>query len=301
MIASDRVETNVELSRILADLFPLLRSINPADLNATLHALATAVDGRGQRLGETMDKLDSYLGAIDEHLPTLRQDLVLLADVAGDYSAAAPDLVRVLKNVTVTSRTVLDSKEQLKVFFGDLAGLADTSTRILADNEANMIRAMNLSEPVLRLLATYSPEFPCLLQGLDRYNEPLSEMFEGDRVKQYIELVPNQYEGYEPEDRPVYGEVGHGPWCSGLPFPPVPIGPANDIDRGDDHSIDKTSLFTGLFGNARSTSMGFAGTPGDQQVVSVLLASGSGRSTDAYGSMSSLLYGPLVRGGAVTG
>ncbi|MFA6298866.1 MAG: MCE family protein, partial [Nocardioides sp.] len=55
-IPSDRVETNVELSRILANLFPLLRAVSPADLNLTLNALATAFEGRGEELGETLDQ-----------------------------------------------------------------------------------------------------------------------------------------------------------------------------------------------------------------------------------------------------
>src|SRR5918995_1340098 len=98
VIPPERVETNVELSRILANLFPLLRSVRPADLNATLNALATALGGRGEELGVTLEKLDSYLGAIDDHLPTLRQDLILLADVADTYAAAAPDLIGILRN-----------------------------------------------------------------------------------------------------------------------------------------------------------------------------------------------------------
>ena len=107
VIPSDRVETNVELNRILADLFPLLRAVRPADLNATLNALATALGGRGEQLGETLDKLDSYLGAIDDHLPTLRKDL----DPAGRRRRhlrrrRARPARRSCDNVTVTSRTV---------------------------------------------------------------------------------------------------------------------------------------------------------------------------------------------------
>ncbi len=53
VIPSDRVETNVELSQVLADLFPLLRAVRPADLNMTLNALA---DGpRGPRRGHRHD------------------------------------------------------------------------------------------------------------------------------------------------------------------------------------------------------------------------------------------------------
>ena len=104
------METNVELSQVLADLFPLLRAVRPADLNATLNALATALEGRGEQLGATMDELGQYLDAIDDHLPTLRQDLVELADVADAYDVAAPDLLDTLDNVTVTSKTVVEKQ-----------------------------------------------------------------------------------------------------------------------------------------------------------------------------------------------
>ena len=96
MIPPERVDTNVELSQILAHLFPLLRAVRPADLNATLNALATALGGRGEQLGQTIDQLDGYLGEIDDDLPTLREDLVKLADVADTYDVAAPDLLDVL-------------------------------------------------------------------------------------------------------------------------------------------------------------------------------------------------------------
>ena len=80
VIPADRVETNVELSKILADLFPLLRAVQPAELNYTLNALATALEGRGEQLGETLDQLDAYLGAISDKLPTLQAG----PDLAGE-------------------------------------------------------------------------------------------------------------------------------------------------------------------------------------------------------------------------
>ncbi len=43
---------------------------------------------------------------------------------------------------------------------------------------------------------------------------------------------------------------------------------------------------------------GYAGTAGEQQVVNALLSEESGRPADDYGSLGSLLYGPVVRGGA---
>lgn len=319
VISSDRVETNVELSQILADLFPLLRSVRPADLNATLNALATALGGRGKQVGQTLEKLGAYLRSIDEELPTLREDLVLLDDVAATYADAAPDLVQVLKNVTVTGQTVIDHEDQLETFFSDVAGMADTTTRILADNEANLIRVGEVSAPLVNLLAVYSPEFPCLLEGLQKYAPRLGDMFSGDRVKQYVELGATQREGYKQEDRPVYGEVGHGPWCAGLPNPPVPYPPVH-LKDGDNESLDNSptaflqdparllellGLPTRGVSSRRPSSgnptMGYVGTAADQQLTSSLLAAESGHAVDSYGGMPSLFYGPLVRGQEVTG
>jgi phospholipid/cholesterol/gamma-HCH transport system substrate-binding protein len=234
VIPSSRVRTNVELQSILADLFPLLRSIRPADLSTTLHALANALRGRGDKLGETMVKLDSYLTTMNVHLPTLREDLVLLARVTRTYSIAAPDLVRLLRNATTTARTVTEKEAQLRTFFDDVTGLGKTSTRVLETNEQAIVREAALARPLTRLLDTYSPEFPCLLKGADRYTARLNGIFNTGRVKQTMSLAATQRGPFTAADKPVYGEVGHGPWCLGLPNPPVPIGPT-DLKNGSDH------------------------------------------------------------------
>jgi phospholipid/cholesterol/gamma-HCH transport system substrate-binding protein len=303
VIPADRVETNVELSKILADLFPLLRAVEPAQLNYTLNALATALQGRGEQLGETMDQLDTYLGAISDKLPTLKQDLISLANVADTYDLAAPDLIDVLGNLTVTSKTITEKAKDLDVFFSDLEGLATTSTRVLSDNKKNLIEIGRVSEPVLKLMAFYAPEYPCLLVGAAKYAPVLAKSFGGNQIKQFLEFGTAQYEPYHEDDRPKYGEIGHGPWCSGLPNPPVPIGPVSFKDGTDIDSNPPTSPLPtqlGRQGLADANPSGYAGTAGEKAVVNALLADKTGRPADSYGALGSLLYGPVVRGGEGT-
>lgn len=237
VIPASRVQTNVELQRILAHLFPLLRSIRPADLDATLYALSQALTGRGEQIGRTMTDLDTYLTTFNEHLPTLREDLALLSKVAHTYSLAAPDLVRLLRNATTTARTVATKERQLHGFFDDLTGLANTSRRVLATNGQGIIKESQLAVPLLGLLDTYSPEFPCLLEGADRYTDRLNQIFQHNEVAQTMSLDAIQRGPYTVNDRPAYGEVGHGPWCLGLPdHPPSPTPPLNLRDGYDDEA-----------------------------------------------------------------
>ena len=309
VIPARRVKTTVELDHVLARLFPLLRAVRPADLNMTLNALATALQGRGEQIGRTVDDLDAYLTSMNKHVPALEEDIRLLRDVATTYSLAAPDVVRILRNATVTSRTVLQKKAELTSFFQDVAGDSDTASQVLGTNEQNLIRLGQLSRPALQLLDTYSPEYPCLLEGVDRYEGRLAQIFQGNKIKQYVEVASVQRRAYGKKDKPVYGEVGHGPWCLGLPNPPVPIPPQPLRDGTDEDSHQGNSLtppppdgFPGVLNPAAfSASSGFAGTAAEQDIVNTILATRTGRPADRFPPLATLLYGPVIRGTEVRG
>lgn len=237
VIPSSRVQTSVELESVLARLYPVLTAVRPQDLDVTLNALASALTGRGDELGTLMTNLDGYLRTFNVHLPTLRTDLQRLSDVAHTYDVAAPQLVGLLRNATVTARTVADEKSQLSAFFADVATTSDTATTVLGDNESAIVTEGKLAVPLTRLLDTYSPEFPCVLEGLDRYTGRLNQIFEHSRVSQTMSLAGTQRRAYNRSDRPAYGEVGHGPWCLGLPTPKQGF-PLADHPLKDGTSID---------------------------------------------------------------
>lgn len=224
VIPSDRVTTNVELQSILANLFPLLRSIRPGDLSTTLYSIATALQGRGEKLGQTIEDLDSYLKAVNQHLPTLREDLTLFSEVADTYAMAAPDIVSVLRNATVTANTINRQSQQLGVLFSDMTKTANVSEHLLRTNEQAMVKEGKLIRPLASLLDTYSPQYVCMLQALSINTDVLGQVFRGNTVRQALDLDAKQHQSYTQKDRPVNGEAGaNKPWCLGLPNPPVPF------------------------------------------------------------------------------
>jgi phospholipid/cholesterol/gamma-HCH transport system substrate-binding protein len=217
VIPADRVRTSVELESVLGQLYPILEAVRPQDLNSTLTALSTALDGNGERLGATISDLGSYLRTMNVHLPTLHEDIKAFADVAHDYDLAAPDLVKLLSNATTTAKTVTAEQDNLKGLFGSVTGLSYATTSLLSHNEAGIDTEAKLAVPLFKLLADYSPEYPCLLEGLDLYTDNLNQIFRNSRVSQTMTLGGTQKPAYTRADRPEYGEIGHGPWCAGLP------------------------------------------------------------------------------------
>ena len=84
------------------------------------------------------------------------------------------------------------------MFFSDLQGLADTSTRVLGDNERNLIRVGQVTEPVLKLLADLLAGVPVPARGrAPSTRRVLAKTFEGNQVKQYIEFGTAQYSAYD--------------------------------------------------------------------------------------------------------
>jgi phospholipid/cholesterol/gamma-HCH transport system substrate-binding protein len=217
LIASDRVRTSVELEKILARLSTILTTVQPQDLNASLHAVATALSGNGNDIGEAMDKLDGYLGTMNAYLPTLRTDLEQLAKVSRAYSVAAPDLIKTLKNATKTAQTVKAKDDEFHDLLVGVSGVADNGSKLLRENEKAIKVEAQLAVPFLKLLNLYSPEFPCVLQTLTDSIPNLNQVFHKGRVNQTMSFAGTQRPSFKKIDRPEWNDWDLGPNCYELP------------------------------------------------------------------------------------
>ncbi|MDT9698251.1 MCE family protein [Streptomyces sp. P17] len=276
VITQDRTRVGIELQQLMNDLLPLLRTVRPGELNATLSAFATALEGRGDRIGANLTRVEAYLRKLNPHLPALKEDIARFADVAEVYGDAAPDLMRILRNTLTTSRTLVEKRDQLAAALGATSTAADTADGFLDRTGDRLITLGRVSRPTLDLFARYSPEYPCLLEGLVRQEKASQEAFRGGRMRITLEVV-RQRPAYEPGEEPYYGERS-GPDCRGLPHPSVPA-PHTKLDDGTSE---------------------MSGTRAEQRAVGSLVAPVLGVPADEVPPVATLLFGPMARGTAVS-
>jgi len=100
VIVETRVATEVEA--VLSDLYPLLRTVQPAQLNYTLTAMAQALEGRGEAIGNNLVVLDGYLKRMNPKIPLLIDDLDKLSSVSDTYAEVVPELANLLRNSVTT-------------------------------------------------------------------------------------------------------------------------------------------------------------------------------------------------------
>ncbi|MBX9359748.1 MCE family protein [Streptomyces sp. WAC04114] len=288
VITQDRTRVGMEVQQLMNDLLPLLRTVEPGELNSTLSAFATALEGRGDRIGDNLTRVEDYLRRLNPHLPSLKEDIARFADVAEVYGDAAPDLMRILRNTVTTSRTLVEKEGRLAAALRTTASVAGTTEDFLDENGDRLITLGRVSRPTLALFARYSPEYPCLLDGLVRQEEASEEAFRGGRMRITLEVVRAQ-RAYEPGEEPRYGERS-GPDCRGLPGPPVP-GPKPKLNDGTSSGGSDDALPGGAHVSA---------TEAEQRAVGSLVAPVLGVPADDVPPVTTLLFGPLARGTAVS-
>lgn len=305
--AGDRItqtQLPVEVERVLNDLYPVLRAVQPAELNYTLNALATAFEGRGDQIGENLETLNDYLKRFNPHVPELVEDMKLLADVADVYADAGPSIAATLRNSLKTGATVVSMEKKLAAFLQDTGKFANTSKRFLDNNGQNIIRLGDLSKPQLALLKRYSPEFPCLLQGVVNAYPMAASAFRGAMLHIDLITLPRQPRGYNEGDLHING-ANNPPTCAGLPNPPVPW---VDPDTGSPYPPNMNDGVDNLGrGDGQRVATGFdvdapyaAGLASQKAVIAALTAPVMGVAAEDVPDLTTLLFGPLATGTEVS-
>ena len=305
-IGQDRSSVAIELEKVFSDLLPLLRTVRPEKLAATLNALASALEGRGTRLGQNLVLVDGYFSALNPKLPVIQADISGLADLASTYAVAAPELVTAATNLITTNTTIVQRKDQLAGFLAGTAGFANTTSDFLDANGARIIQVGQVQRPTLAVFAKYSLQYPCFTQSLVQWLPRIDDAWRGDTFHLTIETSP-QRPGYHPGEEPRWGEHRPGS-CGMLPTPNTsqarPV-PGKKFDDGTDNVGGYSSnpsfsalpgYFTAVSGAAiPDPSSGLAGTEEEQLLVAALLSS-----SDHPSAITTLLAGPMLRGATIS-
>ena len=295
-----RSDVAIELEAVLNDLFPLLRAVRPADLNYTLNAVSTALEGRGDKLGGSIEVLDDYLKKFNPDVPDLINSITKLGKVSETYNSVIPELTRLLRNSVKTTNTLESKDKQVKVLFNDVAGFSATTKSFLDQNGDNLITLADQGQKILPLLARYSPQYKCFIQGIVGQIAPNEQAFRDKTLHIILEPLKKQPRAYTPSDRPQYADNrGPFPYCKEMyeamqgkhdqrnPFRGKIVPRIND---GSDYNFGK-----------RVAPLGDAvgGTRQEQLVIGAAASPVLGVPLDEVPDVTTLLLGPLARGMAV--
>lgn len=314
VLHEDQSREAVEIGRVLDDVLPVLRAVQPEKLAATLGAMSTALDGRGRQLGDTLVELGAYLHQIQPSLPNLDADLADLATVADGYNRAAPQLLDALDQLTTTSRTFVAEQGNLRTLFATLTTTSVDLDRFLLANQANLINLSAAAQPTLNVLAQYAPEYPCLFQQFAHQVDTANQVYgkgtdHPDMVHLTIVISSSRGKYVPGVDAPKYTDdrgprcYQTAPWPGKFPQYP-PGGPVQDGSThppvGNTASGKSPTPLSTAPQSADPSMPQVANSVAERQLVTALAAPDLGVQPSDLPDWSGLLLGPLYRGTEVT-
>lgn len=170
-LAADQVidtrSVTVELNTVFENLTGVLKEVEPEKINTTLSTLSNALRGQGEELGAALESGDHFLAAINGALPAIRHDIAAAPQVIDTYADSAPDLMAALGQGTTTADTITDKRDALSAGLLSATSMSESGRALLDENGRQLTGLMDLLLPTTGLLAQYSPEYTCLIQGLE--------------------------------------------------------------------------------------------------------------------------------------
>jgi phospholipid/cholesterol/gamma-HCH transport system substrate-binding protein len=153
-----------EFNTLFQTVVSISEKVDPVKLNETLAATAQALDGLGDRFGQSIVHGNEILSDLNPKMPQIRYDTQKLADLADTYANASPDLWDFLRNAVTTTRTLNHEQSNLDSALMASVGFGNTAGDVFERGGPYLVRGAQDLIPTSQLLNTYSPEILCLIR-----------------------------------------------------------------------------------------------------------------------------------------
>jgi len=154
-----------EFNTLFETITSIAEKVDPIELNATLSALAQALDGLGSNFGQSIVNGNHILAQLNPRIQQLGYDVRRLADLGEIYAHASPDLWAFLQNAVTTARTLTRQQGDLDAALLAAVGVGKTGEDIFVRGGPYLVRGAADLVPTAALLDTYSPELFCTIRN----------------------------------------------------------------------------------------------------------------------------------------
>jgi virulence factor Mce-like protein len=217
----DAQHVTVETNTLFQQLTSVLKSIDPVQLNETLAAISGALNGRGEKFGQTVTDFNAFFKSINPSLGNIARDLEVAPVALNAYADAAPDLVNILDSTTKVGDTLVDQEDNLDRFLVSAIGLADTGNDVVGTNRQPLTDVLRMLVPTTEKLSQYSDNLRCGIQALNVFVHSPPPDRPGVDVSASFTLGVERYR--YPEDLPIVAAKS-GSSCKDQMLPAVPNG-----------------------------------------------------------------------------
>jgi len=154
-----------EFNTLFETVVSVTQKVDPIKLNQTLTATAQALDGLGDRFGQSIENGNAILADVNPLMPRINQDVRGLANLADIYADASPDLFDGLKNAVTTAKTLNELQGTVDQTLMSAVGFGNTGGEVFEKAGPYLVRSSADLVPTSALLDEYSPMLFCTIRN----------------------------------------------------------------------------------------------------------------------------------------
>jgi len=155
-----------EVNTLFQTITSIAEKVDPVKVNLTLSAAAQALNGLGDKFGQSITNGSVALDEINPRMPVIRHDIQQLAKLGDIYADASPDLFDFLNNAATTAHTLHAQEKDLDRALLAATGFGTTGAELFNRGGPYLARVAKDLVPTAQLLDTYSPELFCTVRNL---------------------------------------------------------------------------------------------------------------------------------------
>ena len=198
--SADRIDVTgvtTEFNTLFETVVSIAQKVDPVKLNQTLTAAAQALDGLGDRFGESLVNANDVLADLNPQMPQIRRDTRLVADLADVYADSAPMLFDALDNAVATARSLNEQRGNLDQALMAAVGFGNTGGEIFERGGPYLVRGNRDLLVVSALLDEYSPSLYCMIRNHHDANPKVAASAGGNgysiQLRNQLVGAPNPY------------------------------------------------------------------------------------------------------------
>ncbi|MGA9871563.1 MAG: MCE family protein [Rhodococcus sp. (in: high G+C Gram-positive bacteria)] len=209
-LAMDTSAEAVQLGEVYRRVTHLLDRLEPAEAHTALTAVATALRGRGDALGDTIDRLSRTTGSLEPHLMSVLDHTPQMIALTEAFASAAPDVLATVDAATALSQTALDHSTGVEALLTTAAALASSANVVASQNTEKLVTVVRRGTPVLSTVADNSSGLASTLDQFAPFGAAGARIFATGRFD--ITAVPDFSEPlpYTAADCPRYPGLDGG-------------------------------------------------------------------------------------------
>jgi virulence factor Mce-like protein len=162
-IPLDRSSLYPSTEQTLSALSVVLNSGGLGQIGDIIHNFSAALSGHENDVRELLTRLDEFVGVLDHQRERIIASIEALNRLAGTFASQREVISQALRKIPPALDVLIRERPRITTALDKLRVFSNTTTRLINDTQADLVKNLQNLEPTIRALADVGPDLPILL------------------------------------------------------------------------------------------------------------------------------------------